>query len=548
MKLNGAQILMNCLIEQGVDTVFGYPGGTVLDIYDALYEFSDKITHIITSHEQGASHAADGYARATGKTGVVIATSGPGATNLVTGIATANMDSVPLVAITGNVTAANLGRDSFQEVDIAGVTMPITKHNYIVKDVSELADTVREAFYLANSGRKGPVLIDITKNVQTAECEYESKKVNKYIPKAVEPSALAEAIKIIGESKRPLIFAGGGIISAGASDELIKFAELTDSAVAATLMGLGGYPASSKRFLGMIGMHGTHASAKAYKECDLIIALGMRFSDRVATNRDKFAGKRKVIHVDIDTAEINKNIPSTWSLTADAKEFLKTANSLLKKQTRLDWAAKIAEYKSIPAKTDNVTVYNILSTLCKNTGDGQVITTDVGQHQMWTAQHYSFEKPATLLTSGGLGTMGYGLGAAIGASIGTNQPVVLITGDGCFHMNLNELATAAKFNVPVKVFLMNNNTLGMVRQWQKIFYGGRFSQTTLGKKTNYCALAEAFGCSAITIAEKSDIIPAIEYAFKTDGPVLIDCKIPIDDNVLPMVPAGKTFDDIMIEF
>jgi acetolactate synthase-1/2/3 large subunit len=548
MKHNGAEILMNCLIEQNVDTVFGYPGGTVLDIYDALYKYSDKIKHYITSHEQGASHAADGYARATGKTGVVIATSGPGATNLVTGIATAYMDSVPLVAITGNVIAANLGRDSFQEIDITGVTMPITKHNYIVKDINELADTIREAFYIANSGRKGPVLIDITKNLQVAVTDYEYKEPKKYLAKPVKTEDVTNIKKIIEESKKPLILSGGGIVSSEASESLVKFAEIIDAPVSCTLLGLGGYSASSKRFLGMIGHHGTYASAKAYGECDLIIAIGMRFSDRVALNRDKFAGSKKIVHIDIDTAEINKNIKATASITADANEFLKTINSVLVKKERTEWMDRIAVFKQKDIKTDNIMAYKILTTIAELTDDNQIITTDVGQHQMWTAQHYSFEKPRTLLTSGGLGTMGFGLGAAIGASIGKGERIVLITGDGCFHMNLNELATAAKYNVPVIVFLMNNNALGMVRQWQKMFYKGRYSQTTLDKKTDYVALAKAFGCEGLTISSVDEIKPVIEKAFSLNSPVVIDCKIYIDDNVLPMIPSGKTFDEIITDY
>ena len=548
MKLNGSEILMNCLIEQKVDTVFGYPGGTVLDIYDALYKYSDKIKHYITSHEQGASHAADGYARATGKTGVVIATSGPGATNLVTGIATAYMDSIPLIAITGNVIAKNLGRDSFQEIDITGVTMPITKHNYIVKDVNELADTIREAFYIANSGRKGPVLIDITKNIQVAFANYEKKEPKKYIPKTVKAESVSEIKKIIEESNKPLILSGGGIISSCATDELIKFADNIDAPVCCTLMGLGGYPASSERFLGMIGHHGTYASNRAYKDCDTIIAIGMRFSDRVALNRDNFADTKKIIHIDIDTAEINKNIKTNASITADANEFLKTINSVIIKTDRKDWMSEIKEFKSKDIKTEDIMAYKILTAISKITDDNQIIATDVGQHQMWTAQHYRFEKPRTLLTSGGLGTMGYGLGAAIGASIGKGERVILITGDGCFHMNLNELATAAKYNIPVIVFLMNNNTLGMVRQWQKMFYNGRYSQTTLDKKTDYVALAKAFGCEGLTIKCEEDIEPVINKALSLNMPVVIDCKICINDNVLPMIPSGKTFDEIITDY
>ena len=547
MKLSGAEIIMECLLENGVDTVFGYPGGAVLDIYDAIYKYSDKITHIITSHEQGACHAADGYARATGKTGVVFATSGPGATNLVTGIATAYMDSVPLVAITGNVIAANLGRDSFQEIDIAGVTMPITKHNYIIKDISELAHAVREAFYIANSGRKGPVLIDVTKNVQVDLCEYERQELKKYAPKPVAAEKVREIIAALEKSKAPLILSGGGIISSGATKNLVEFAKRLDAGVCSTLTGLGGYPASDKNFLGMIGMHGTLASAKAYKNSDCLIAIGMRFSDRVALNRDSFGRDKTIIHIDIDTAELNKNIRPTLSLAADADEFLKTALLLLKKKDLREWQESLKEFKKEDFKNDNILAYTILTALSDKSESDQIVVTDVGQHQMWTAQHYKFEQPRTFLTSGGLGTMGYGLGAAIGAAVGMGKKIILITGDGCFHMNLNELATASKYGVPVKVFIMNNNALGMVRQWQKIFYGARYSHTTLNKNTNYKLVAEAFGCEAYTIDSKENVQKVIDTALATDSPSVINCILQSDDAVFPMVPAGKTFDDIILK-
>ena len=546
MNLNGADILIRCLKEQGVDTVFGYPGGCVLDIYDALYR-DGSIRHVLTAHEQGASHAADGYARATGKTGVCIATSGPGATNLVTGIATAYMDSVPLVAITGNVTVSNLGRDSFQEVDIAGITMPVTKHNYIVKDIRKLAATVREAFYIASSGRKGPVLIDIPKNIQTEICDYTPIEPSAYKPKAVSAESLNGVCAALERAKRPLIIAGGGCIGSGAAQNLLTFAGRIQAPVCATLMGLGAYPASDPYFLGMIGMHGTDAAAKAIRRADTVIACGMRFSDRVAGNRARFGEGKTVIQFDIDAAEIDKNVETDLSVMADLNEIFKALLPLLAQSDNRDWLKETAAYKDYAASAADARLpaCRILSALHKFTDADTRIATDVGQHQMWTAQYYPFEKPRTLITSGGLGTMGFGMGAAIGACIGSGKKTVLVTGDGSFHMNLNELCTAVSQKLPLVILLMDNNCLGMVRQWQTLFYQKRYSQTTLDRKTDYVKLAEAFGAKGMTIAGEKDILPVLGAAFAEDGPVLVDCKIGIDDKVLPMIAPGKSFEDII---
>lgn len=546
MVLNGADILIRCLREQGTDTVFGYPGGCVLDIYDAIYR-DGTLKHVLTAHEQGAAHAADGYARATGKTGVVIATSGPGATNLVTGIATAYMDSVPLVAVTGNVTVSNLGRDSFQEVDIAGVTMPVTKHNYIVKDVKQLAATVREAFYIANAGRKGPVLIDIPKNIQTETCEYEETPRKRHTPKPVSPASLAGVKAALEGAKRPLILAGGGVIGADAAENLAAFAKKMQAPVCSTLMGLGAYPASDKQFLGMIGMHGTDAAAKAFRRADVIVACGMRFSDRVAGDRAKFREGKTIVQFDVDAAEIDKNVTTDLSVMADLNEIFKALLPQFGQAERREWLKEVAAYRDYEAEhfDSSLPAYKILSALQKFTDADTPVATDVGQHQMWAAQYCKFEKPRTFITSGGLGTMGFGMGAAIGACVGTGRKTVLVTGDGSFHMNLNELCTAVSQNLPLVILLMDNNTLGMVRQWQTLFYGKRYSQTTLNRRTDYVKLAEAFGAKGYVIAGEEDVEPILKKAFAEKVPVLVDCKIGIDDKVLPMIPPGKTFDDII---
>ena len=545
MKKIGADILIECLKEQGVTTVFGYPGGTVLDIYDALYR-DGTIEHVITSHEQGAAHAADGWARVTGKTGVVIATSGPGATNLVTGIATAYMDSVPLVAITGNVGANFLGRDSFQEIDIFGVTLPITKHNYIVKDVNELAGVVREAFRIANSGRRGPVLIDILKNVQSAEADYEPQKPLPARRKSVPARDLEAVAKALAAAQRPLIMAGGGVIASEASKELVALAEKLDAPVVSTLMGLGAFPASHPLFMGMMGMHGTATAAKLCLESDCIVALGARFSDRVALNRDKFAQGKTVIHIDIDEAELDKNVTATYKVLGDIKEALSTLIPMLKEKKR-PFSETAKKYRAEEKAKDRAPElgHRILIEAAKAAPKDVIVVTDVGQHQMWTAQYFPIEKPRTLCTSGGLGTMGYGLGAAIGAAKATGKHVVLVTGDGCFNMNLNELSTAVTEELPITILLMNNHALGMVRQWQKLFYGNRFSQTNVRKKTDYVKFAESFGATGLVIEKDEDIVPALTTAFALNTPVVVDCRISNDENVLPMIKPGATYDTII---
>ncbi len=547
MKLTGADILINCLVEQGVDTVFGYPGGTVLDIYDALYR-SGKIDHVLTAHEQGAAHAADGYARVTGKTGVCFATSGPGATNLVTGIATAFMDSIPLVAITGNVGINFLGRDSFQEIDITGITIPITKHNFIVKDVKELAATVRRAFKIAGSGRKGPVLVDILKDVQTAKCEYAPAVPEKIVPAPVAPERLFKIAEAINAGKKPVIIAGGGVIAADASPLLCRLAEKLDCPVAYTLMGKGCIPEDDPLCLGMIGMHGTVAAAKALNEADTVIALGTRFSDRVALNRDKFAEKKVVIHVDIDDAEIDKNVRSTLHLMGDVGETLKSLLPLIDGRQRKDWLVKIEAFKKENAakKDTSLRAYKILKAASEVAPAGSPLITDVGQHQMWAAQHYAVNSPRLFCSSGGLGTMGYGMGAAIGAAFGTGKTPVLVTGDGCFGMNMNEMMTAVSRRVPMVILLMHNGVLGMVRQWQKVFYSRRFSQTDLNRKTDYVKLAGSMGARGMTLGEGDDIESTLKRAFGAaigeSLPVLVDCIISPDENVLPMIKPGQTYD------
>ena len=546
MKCNGAEILINCLKEQGVDTIFGYPGGTVLDIYDALYR-DGTIRHVITSHEQGAAHAADGYARVTGRVGVCLATSGPGATNLVTGIATAFMDSIPVVAITGNVGLNMLGRDSFQEIDITGITMPITKHNFIIKDVKDLAPAIRQAFKIANSGRKGPVLIDILKNVQIAETDYEPYTPEKLTRKPVQKSAVEDAVKAINAAKKPLIMLGGGCIASEAEEEIAALAEKLDAPVACTLMGLGAYPAGDARFMGMMGMHGTATSARLALESDCIIALGTRFSDRVALNRDKFAANKVVVQVEIDNAEIDKNGNVTYSVLGDVKETLKTMLPLIETVKDRPFMQEAAELKKAEkAKRPNLELgHKVIIGASEIAEDDTIVVTDVGQHQMWTAQYYPVKKPRTFCSSGGLGTMGYGLGAAIGAAFGSGKHVILVTGDGCFNMNLNELSTAVTENLPITILLMNNRALGMVRQWQKLFYNNRFSQTDIRKKTDYVKFAESFGAKGMKIEKEEDIAPVLKEALSTPSPVVVDCRISNDENVLPMIRPGATYDTII---
>ena len=547
MKLKGADILIKCLLEQGVDTIFGYPGGCVLDIYDALYR-SGKIKHVLTAHEQGAAHAADGYARVTGKTGVCFATSGPGATNLVTGIATAYMDSVPLIAITGNVGLNFLGRDSFQEIDICGITIPITKHNFIVKDVKELADTVRKAFRIASSGRKGPVLIDILKNVQNAEYEYEPAEIQKYKPEKVKPASLEKAVTAIKSSRKPVILAGGGVIASDASSLVNELARKLGCPLTYTLMGKGCIPETDPLCLGMIGMHGTYAAVKSVIKADTVIALGTRFSDRVALNRDKFAEGKTVIHVDIDNAELDKNVSADICVMADVKETLKTLIPLVEETERKDWLSEIAQYKKENAlkKDTSIRAYKIISAASRIAPAGTPLITDVGQHQMWAAQHFAVNSPRLFCSSGGLGTMGYGTGAAIGAAFGSKKLCVLVTGDGCIGMNMNEISTAAANNVPLVILLMDNKVLGMVSQWQKIFYSRRFSETNLSRNIDYVKLAESLGAKGILLDVNDDIETKIKKAFETaekySVPVLVDCKISSDENVLPMIKPGMAYD------
>ncbi|MCR4832880.1 MAG: biosynthetic-type acetolactate synthase large subunit [Butyrivibrio sp.] len=543
MQLTGAQIVLECLKEQGVDTVFGYPGGTILNVYDELYKQKDIFFHVLTSHEQGAAHAADGYARSTGKVGVCMATSGPGSTNLVTGIATAYMDSVPMVAITCNVNLPLLGKDSFQEVDIAGITMPITKHGFIVKDVNKLADTIRRAFEIAITGRPGPVLIDITKDVTAKTAEYEPAKIVHSAPeKKYTAEEIAKAVEMINNAKKPYIYVGGGAVISEADKELKEFAHKIDAPVCDTLMGKGAFDGRDELYTGMIGMHGTKTSNFGVSECDLLIALGARFSDRVIGNASTFARQAKILHIDIDAAEINKNIRADMSVVGDLKDVLKDINAQVKEVSRPEWISHIKEFeKKFPMNYDSsvLTCPYIIEELDRITGGDAIISTDVGQHQMWTAQYYKFNKPRTFLTSGGLGTMGYGLGAIIGAQVGNPDKIcVNIAGDGCFRMNMNELATASRYNIPVIEIVINNHVLGMVRQWQTLFYGKRYSNTVLEDKVDYCKVAEALGCTAIKVTKKEEVGPAIEKAIALKAPVLIDCLIQEDDKVFPMVPAG----------
>lgn len=552
MQLTGAEIICECLVEQGVDTVFGYPGGAALNTYDALYKYSDKINHILTAHEQGASHAADGYARATGKTGVVITTSGPGATNIVTGIATANIDSIPLVAITGNVTTDQLGRDSFQEVDIVDIVKPITKASFLVEKVEDLAPTLRKAFALAQEGRKGPVLVDVPKDVTANKTDFSPVEPPK--PKIIRiqnPESIADVQKLIKASSQPLIYAGGGIISANASEELIKFAELIDAPVCCSLMGLGCMPASHPLNMGNIGMHGGYETGMATDKCDLIIAAGARFSDRVAGDREKFGHQAKIVQLEIDEKEINKNVKVDKYVLGDVKEILTALTLGMDQQAHAEWIDIINEWKKQNAIKPSLgdgffSAQDVFEALNEIKADTDIMATDVGQHQMWAAQYNKAEAPRTFISSGGMGTMGFGMGAAIGAQKAhPDKRVVLVTGDGSFHMNLNELVTLKSYNLPVVVVIMNNSVLGMVRQWQKLFYGNRFSQTDPHRATDFVALANAFGIDGMRITGEDEVKPVLEKAFALNKPVVVECVISPDENVLPMIPPGKTVDDII---
>ena len=552
-KLTGAEIVVECLKEQGVDTVFGYPGGSILNIYDALYQHQDEITHILTSHEQGAAHAADGYARATGKVGVCLATSGPGATNLVTGIATAYMDSVPVVAITCNVTNSLLGKDSFQEIDITGVTMPITKYNFIVKDVNRLAKVIRRAFTIAQTGRPGPVLVDITKDVTAAPCEYEKEEPEEIVRQSdtIREEDMERAIEIIRKSKQPFIFVGGGAVLSNAAEELRAFAHKIQAPVADSLMGKGAFDGCDELYTGMVGMHGTKTSNFGITEADLLIVVGARFSDRVTGNASKFARNAKILQLDIDPAEINKNIKVDASIIGDVKVILRKLNARLDPINHDEWIAHIERMKDMyPLRYDKnmLTGPFIIQTVNEVTQGDAVIVTEVGQHQMWAAQYYNYRQPRTLLTSGGLGTMGYGLGAAIGAKMGCRDKTVInIAGDGCFRMNMNEIATAARYNITVVELIVNNHVLGMVRQWQTLFYGKRYSQTILNDSVDFVKLAEAMGAKAYRVTQKEELEPTLREAISLNAPVVIDCQISCDDKVFPMVspgaPIADAFDD-----
>lgn len=556
MILTGAEIVVETLIEQGTDVVFGYPGGQVIDLYDALYTRSDRIHHVLTAHEQGASHAADGYARTSGKVGVVIATSGPGATNLVTGIATAYLDSIPMVAITGNVPNSLIGRDSFQEVDITGITLPITKHNFFVTSVDQLADTIREAFAIAKSGRPGPVLVDVPKDVQKAAFEYAAAPIAEKMPQRIaKDEKLQKAAEMIAASERPYIYCGGGVIAAGVSEEIIALADTIDAPIGCTMMGLSAVPTDNPRFLGMEGMHGHYASSVGQDEADLIITVGARFSDRATGNVAKYARRAKIVHIDVDGAELNKNVSVALGIECDIKDALTRLLGLVESRKRPEWMARIAELRSEEAKQfaeitpeDKLTPYALIREVSKHTSPDTPIATDVGQHQMWVAQYYPFASPRTLVSSGGLGTMGYGLGAAIGTAYASGKKTVLFTGDGSFGMNLNELATLSANNVPVVVILMNNGVLGMVRQWQTLFFDKHYSNTMLtDRKTDFVKLAEAFGMAGYRISEKSELESVIAQAFAEDGPVLVDCRIDKDEFVLPMLPPGGCIEDIIVK-
>ena len=552
MQLTGSEIVIECLKEQGVDTVFGYPGGAILNVYDELYKHQNEIKHILTSHEQGAAHAADGYARATGKVGVCLATSGPGATNLVTGIATAYMDSIPIVAITCNVGVSLLGKDSFQEIDITGITLPITKHNFIVKDVNNLAATIRKAFAIAKKGRPGPVLIDIPKDVTANKAEYVKEK-----PVAVEPSQnicetqLDTAVEMIKDAKKPYIFVGGGAILSGASEELYTFAKKVDAPVTDSLMGKGAFPGTDPLYTGMLGMHGTKTSNYGVSECDLLIVIGARFSDRVTGNAQKFAQNAKIIQIDVDVAEMNKNVMISAGVVGDIKVVLDRLNERLEQQDHAEWVTKIQEYKEkypLVYHKDVLSGPFVVEEIYRQTKGEAIISTEVGQHQMWAAQFYKYTKPRTFLTSGGLGTMGYGLGAALGAKSGREDKVVVnIAVDGCFRMNMNEIATAVRHNIPVIQVVINNHVLGMVRQWQNLFYGQRYSATVLNDAVDFVKLAEAMGAEGIRATTQEEFKSAFEKAMNLGRPVVIDCQIDSDDKVWPMVAPGAAISEAFDE-
>ena len=548
MVLSGAEIVIACLKEQGVDTVFGYPGGAILNIYDALYKHRE-ITHILTSHEQGASHAADGYARATGRVGVCFATSGPGATNLVTGIATAYMDSIPIVAITCNVGTSLLGKDSFQEVDIAGITIPVTKHNFIVKDVKELAGVIRRAFKIARSGRPGPVLIDVTKDVTANETEYTEETPEVILPDTttIREKDLEEAVRLIDQAEKPMIFVGGGAIASNASGELLEFAERLDAPVCDTLMGKGAFSGEHPLYAGMLGMHGTKYANFGVSKCDRLVTVGARFSDRVFGDASRFATHAKILQIDVDPAEINKNILVSSSIIGDVKEVLKQLNPLVEQKEHREWVAFINDLKvrfPLKYREEGLTGPYIVEEIYKATRGDAVICTEVGQHQMWAAQYYRYSRPRTFLSSGGLGTMGYGLGAALGAKVAMPEKrVINIAGDGCFRMNMNELATASCYNIPVIEVVVNNHVLGMVRQWQNLFYEGRYSATILDDRVDFVKVAEALGCKGIRVTKKEEFAPALQEAFACGGPVLLDCQVDSDDKVFPMVPAGAPIEN-----
>lgn len=553
MEKTGAQIIMEVLLEQCVDTIFGYPGATVLAVYDALYAYNGKIRHILTAHEQGAAHAAEGYARASGKTGVCLATSGPGSTNLVTGIASAFMDSIPVVFITGNVDASLLGRDSFQEVDTTGITMPITKHSFIVKRIEDLAPSLRKAFRIAGSGRKGPVLVDIPKNITLASTDYTPQPAVQMAPPAPPREVCLErTVQAIRDAHQPLLYIGGGVISSGASRELLQLAEHADIPVASSMMGLGGFPADHPLYLGMIGMHGAYAANRAAQECDLLIAAGARFSDRVACNRAQFAPKAKIVHIDIDPAEMDKNLFSEYHLRGDLKEVFRRLNEELPPMEHAAWRAQTASFcqPQPSAPPDGFpTPKQVIETLDRLTPDETQIVTDVGQHQMWTAQYYTFENPRTFITSGGLGAMGFGMGAAAGACLANpDRKTVLVSGDGSFHMNLNELATLVSYRLPIVDLVMNNTVLGMVRQWQTVFYDHRYAQTAPNWQTDLVRLAEAFGAQGFRIERPEEVEPVLKNALSCEGPCVVDCRISPDAMVLPMIPPGGAVQDTINVF